>query len=77
MKFEMKLEVRIQSWKMPNEIIKIYIQVLMQWEVTHKIRELRYLKRVKVDRSFLQKTFHIMEQKETTIIKIFLLRQLK
>jgi len=52
---------------MQNEIT-YQVQVLMQWAVTHKDGGLRYHERVKVDWSFFQKTFHIVEQKEATII---------
>jgi len=58
---------KIISLEMQNETT-YPVQVLMPWEVTYKVRELRNHKRVKVSRSFFQKTFHIMEQKEATIV---------
>jgi len=57
----------IISLKMKNETA-YPDQVLMPREATYKVRELRNHKRVKVYRSFFQKTFHIMEQKEATIV---------
>jgi len=60
--------------------MKLYItliHVIIQHEATHKFGELCYLERVKFDRSFLQKTFHKVKQKQTAIIKIILLRQLE
>jgi hypothetical protein len=52
------------------------IHVIIQYEVTHKFG-VYCLQRVKLDRSFLQKKFNKVQQKQTTIIGIFLLRQLE
>ena len=54
----------------------VEMQAFEEREVTHQVREFCDIERVKVDGSFIEKTFRIMEQKETTLIQVFLLWKL-